>query len=78
MTLAKGAIALLTFTLTSISLSQDFHLLRTELYCKCKEWIEDAGENNLFVCGDRRSAKLQIQREVGLVSQYLKAHPQSI
>ena len=48
------------------------HLLWAELHREGKEWIENAGEDNLLVSCDRRPAELQVQWKVGLVCQHLE------
>ena len=48
------------------------HLLWAELHREGKEWIENAGENNLLVGCDCWPAELQVQWKVGLVCQHLE------
>ena len=48
------------------------HLLWAELHREGKEWIENAGEDNLLVGCDRWPAELQVQWKVGLVCQHLE------
>ena len=54
------------------ALNSLLNLLWAKLRREGKEWIENAGENNLLVGCDRRPAELQVQWKVGLVCQHLE------
>ena len=57
---------------TAQALNSLLNLLWAELHREGKEWIENAGENNLLVGCDRWPAELQVQWKVGLVRQHLE------
>ena len=57
---------------TAQALNSLLHLLWAELHREGKEWIENAGEDNLLVGCDRWPAELQVQWKVGLVRQHLE------
>ena len=57
---------------TAQALNSLLNLLWAELHREGKEWIENAGENNLLVGCDCWPAELQVQWKVGLVRQHLE------
>ena len=57
---------------TAQALNSLLNLLWAKLHREGKEWIENAGEDNLLIGCDRWSAELQVQWKVGLVCQHLE------